>query len=370
MRWSLVVLCAVYYTGVHFACGGETVAWLTGQRLEAQLAQPTGVLWSDMPLRQGLYNLGRNQGLAVLLDRRVDPEQEATLAKRELSLRETLKSIAENRKLGIAFVGPVAYFGPLETAARIRTVAAVRMQEAPAKARGTFAKQRAWRWDDLATPRELLEQLAAEAHIEIRGLDRVPHDLWAAADLPALTLVERLTLVLAQFDATFQYEDDGRAISLAEMPEKVVLERTYPGAPRPAELAAKWKELLPDCKIDVVGKSVRVVGSVEDHERIAVSRKGNTTRTKVAGAPEKRYELNVREQPLGPLLKQLAAQLDLEFRADWEGLKGLGISQENRVTFGVKNASLDELLKQALAPAGLTFTRRGKVVDVRSAKAP
>ena len=40
----------------------------------------------------------------------------------------------------------------------------------------------------LAEPRGLLRELIAETELEAVGLEQVPHDLWAAADLPALRL--------------------------------------------------------------------------------------------------------------------------------------------------------------------------------------
>ena len=50
-------------------------------------------------------------------------------------------------------------------------------------------------WDELAEPRTLLAALARENGLEIEGLDRVPHDLWPAADWPPMSLVDRLTLI-------------------------------------------------------------------------------------------------------------------------------------------------------------------------------
>ena len=70
-------------------------------------------------------------------------------------------------------------------------------------------------WPDFATPRDILTDLARQNGLTLEGLDRVPHDLWAAADLPPLSLVERLTLVANQFDLTFALSADGRTVTLA-----------------------------------------------------------------------------------------------------------------------------------------------------------
>ena len=67
-----------------------------------------------------------------------------------------------------------------------------------------------------------------ECHIEIQGTDRIPHDLWAAGDLPPLNLTDRLTLVAAQFDLTFAIDPTGESVSLVEMPATVEISRSYP----------------------------------------------------------------------------------------------------------------------------------------------
>ncbi len=75
-------------------------------------------------------------------------------------------------------------------------------------------------WEDLATPRELVAQLARENGLKITGLEKVPHDLWAAADLPPISLVDRLTLIAIQFDLTFAVADGGRRLKLVTLPSE------------------------------------------------------------------------------------------------------------------------------------------------------
>ena len=108
----------------------------------------------------------------------------------------------------------------------------------PPAAAKKFFEQKSMAWDDLTTPRELLEKLGSENGIEIAGLEQIPHDLWAAADLPPLELIERLTLIAGQYDLTFEVSADGNRITLVPVPEHVELVRTYP-AGRQAQQTAK-----------------------------------------------------------------------------------------------------------------------------------
>ena len=69
--------------------------------------------------------MSRAEQVAVLLDRRADPGARLELKLNSVPLAAAMRDLARTRKLGVAWVGPVAYFGPLEVAARIRTLAAL-----------------------------------------------------------------------------------------------------------------------------------------------------------------------------------------------------------------------------------------------------
>jgi hypothetical protein len=363
-----LAVCGVWYwTSAGFAAAADSTPWLTGPALEKALNATAGVTWSGMPLRNGLRSLSAANHVAVVLDRRVDPEQELELAVRDQSLRACFEQIAADRRLAVGWLGPVAYFGPRETVERLRTVAALRRRDVaalPATARKAWVRARAWKWADLATPRELLQQLQDEGQFDLDGLDGIPHDLWAGADLPPLSLVDRLSLVLAAYHATFTFSDDGREVAMTPIPDDVSLERTYPGGADPDRLAEEWRALLPDCRIEVAGRKVVVRGRVEDLEQIESARAGNTVRTKVAGPVTKHYTLTVKEQPLSAVLPQLVEALALQLKIDEPALERAGIDLDRRISFEVKEATIDALLTAALEPAGLSFRRSDDSVEV------
>ena len=169
-------------------------------------------------------------------------------------------------------VGPVAYFAPPETARTVRTLVALRREDVRRLSPGAakkFLQQKPMAWDDLATPRELLEKLASESGIQIAGLDQIPHDLWAAADLPPLELIERVTLIAGQYDLTFEVSDDGKRMTLVRVPQRVELLRTYPAGRQEQETAKNMASLAPQAQIQVQGDKIVVAGTVEDHERIS-----------------------------------------------------------------------------------------------------
>jgi hypothetical protein len=313
------------------------VTWATGAQFQQRLAQPVDILWSNNPLRAAVAGLSAAQQVAILIDRRVDPGQKLQLTARGVPMETALQMIAERCGLGVSRLGAVVYLGPPPAAQRLHPIAAafeqaVRQLSTPA--RRTFLHSKSLNWEDLASPRELLAQLGQQNGIEIAGLERVPHDLWAAVDLPSLSLIDRLTLIAAQFDLTFKVAADGARLELVPVPDSL----SMPAANREAGSAAS-----PPPKPSLAQPAASV-------ERIRIQR------------------LSVQAGPLGPVLRQLAQRLGLELRIDEKALQQAGISLDQRITVKIENATVDELLRQLLKPAGLMFRRHQKVVEVLPAK--
>lgn len=366
--WILVIV-PVFWGVAHPVSGGE-VPWATGPALERRLAETVDIVMGEDPLRGALENLARNKRVAVLIDRRVDPNRKIQISVHQTSLKEALAAIAQKCGLGVSMVGPVVYFAPPEVARRVRTLAELREEEVrrlPPSAGKIFLQSKALAWGDFTTPRELLEKLGSDNGIEITGIDQVPHDLWSAADLPPLGLIYRLTLIAGQYDLTFAVSTDGKRIQLLPIPEQVELVRSYPAGRDPQATAEKFAALAPQARIIIAGSKIEVGGMIEDHERIAAGQRpvqGRPTKSVEPDPAWKRYTLTVKEKPLGPLLKQLAVQLNLELKMDEKVLEQAGISLQQRVSFSVKNVTLDELLRAALLQTPLKFVRRGNVVQI------
>lgn len=372
-RWAVIaVACAAFPRGA-WADPEPKTAWLTGRALQKQLsAVVPRVFWSAVPLRQVVRSVSTSQRVAVLLDRRVDPDQAMEFALHDVTVEALLQRIAMDCGLGVTVVGPVVYLGPPRAAARLRTIVSVREEEAkklPPDSARVFLQSEPLVWDDFATPRELLRGLAAASGIEISGLKQVPHDLWAAADLPPLTLVDRLTLIAVQFDLTFRVARDGRGVELAPIPEDLAIVRRYPGGRDPEQLAEQWSALVPEAQVKVVGGDILVRGLLEYQERIAggprpAPRGTHEPAPRRESREKMRYTVSHARGPLSHLLAELADRLQVKVKINAESLRQAGISPDQLVSFSVKEATIDELFHAVLAPAGCTFRRTGNVIEV------
>lgn len=372
---TVVVLLDLAWSGTGQLRAADTqTSWLTGSALHQRLAAPLGVDWSGSPIREALAGLAKAQRVAIYLDRRVDPEQKLEAALRGVPLEEICRQVAESQGLGVTQFGPVIYFGPAEYTSRLRTLAALRaaeLGELPAKSAAIFARAEPLRWPDFAEPRRLLADLGSRNGVEVAGLEQVPHDLWAGADLPALSLVDRFTLLAGQFDLTFRFAPDGQSITLVRIPETVTLLRSYPAGRQPDQLIRKWSALAPKSRIEHSGDRIVVEGLLEDHERIAAAGRPairSSAKLGFGDQADKRFTVRQAQGAWESLLKQLAERLDLTIKIDRKALERAGISPQQPISFSVEEATLDELLDAVLRPAGCTFRRQGNVVEVTPAK--
>ena len=167
----------------------------------------------------------------------------------------------------------------------------------------------------------------------IAGLDQVPHDLWAAADLPPMSLVDRLTLIAIQFDLTFTIAADGAQVELVPVPQNL-----------PMPVGERQRPILPQTAA----------------KRPAVDPAG-VPRGPIKG-------LTIQEKPLGPVLRQLAKELDLQLKMNEKAIHAAGISLDQRVSLTVENATVDEVFRKLLERTGLTFRRFQNVVEIRPAQ--
>ncbi|HET6879665.1 MAG TPA: STN domain-containing protein, partial [Pirellulales bacterium] len=340
------------------AAAQDPSGWLTGVELERQKEQPVTLNWTGVGVRQGLASLAKAERVAILLDRRIDPERPVDFVAKGVKLAELPAQIAEKVDGAATWFGPLAYVGPRDAAERLRTLAALRAADVralPKPSRTRFERESAWKWDDLAEPRELVSGLAAEVGLTVENLDLMPHDLWPAADLPPLSWTDRLTLVANEFDLTFQFSDDSR-LRLIPIVAPVVIERSYPAVRQASELAARWRRQAPHAQIDVRGDQVIVRARLEDHELLHPARPAPSRAAKGGVAV---YTLTVPDQPLSAVLDKLR-EAAIDIVVDEAALKKAKLSVDRRVSFSVERATLEELLEAALKPAGLTFERKGK----------
>ncbi|HOA53409.1 MAG: STN domain-containing protein [Thermogutta sp.] len=370
---------ALVCVGISPAWCQEGPSFVIGNEFLRRLDTPTGIFWTDVPLREGLLRLGRTHQVAIVLDRRCDPDQELTLTVRDRPLREVIAAIAEACGVQSVVVSPIVYVGPPEAVQRLESLMVARRQEALKLGKVGLAGLRplAVSWPRLTTPRQLVTLWLQEANWRLTNPDEILHDLWPEGSLPPLTLVDRLTLVLAQFDRTFELNESGE-IRIVPITNTMAVARQFSVGPQARILAQQWQKMFPDCKVTTFGQDVVVEGPRETLDKLADllrTQKGPTAPRGSDGPPpttpeardpfeQRRFTVREGRGTLEGVIRQLAQQLEMQVDFNRQSAIEAGIRLDQPIRFQVQNGTIDELWRAVLDPHGLTFRRVGRSITI------
>jgi hypothetical protein len=332
--------------------------------LQQKLEQPVSLKWQDIPLREALARLSSSYQVTILLDRRVDPDQPLQFQVNDVELGDALKQLAGQLKLGVSVLSSVAYVGPTTTSEKLATLVAFKRGESeklPPALRSATLTSAPLRWKELATPRELLRQLATESKLEIVALDeQIPHDLWPAAECATMAWIERLSLLLAGFELTFKIDAKSSTLTLTPFPQRVSIARTFA---KPALSDTRFAELsqrFPQLNLKREKGSLRVEGSVEDIE--AIEREISQPRT-VKGPVKTQdlYDLRIQGKELARVVREIAESqgLELEIAADVPADKLKAI-----IDLNLKDVTLEKLFQEVAGSVELKAKLQGKRIQI------
>ena len=303
----------------------------TAAGLRQQLREEVTITWEERGLRSGLQRLSEVYGIAIFLDRRIDPGLPINAAASQQPLQSFLQQVASEAHGGITAIGPVVYVGPLETTSQLTAMAAARRQEIGKlsnEAKARLLHVASWQWDELAQPRQLLDELASQANVKIENAAAIPLDLWPAINLPPLAWSDRLTLLLAGFGLTFEVDQAGATARLvsATIHPAVEANSNAAAAPAPTNRTAK-------------------------PNKNAKESKGN----------DKLYTLTVENRAAAEVVALIAKNIGKEVQADTAVREAL----TQKVKFTVKDATLDYLMEMTLKPLGLRYrlTEQALVIE-------
>jgi hypothetical protein len=384
-----VAATVLIFSGRLLAAAEESIKFAIGPAVRKALEQPVSGTWegNGVNLRTVLRAIEEARHVAVLSDRRLDPTASLRADAAGEPLSDFLERLAAGSNAGATVVGNTVYLGPAPAAAKLRTLVALRTQELsmkgeiPERRRIELTRASTFRWNDLDRPADLLMRLSEQFHLTIEGLDLVPQDLWARAALPEASATEALSLVLIQFDLTFAWIDHGKGVRIEHVPVRVEVERVHqpPRGISANAALANWKEKLPELEARVEQGRVLVTGTLEVHELVDRLRRGGSLPDKAAsrdGPPLKplkfeRYTLKMKNTPASALLKELGtpARGQLKFEFDPDEFKAAGIDLDKLVSFEVKNATIEELLKATLDPLHVKFEVFDRTVKLKPANA-
>lgn len=352
----------------------QPVPAVTGTQLTEALNRRRGTVSTGVALRQVVTELQDTTGIAVVLDRRIDPSSSLNLTTGFVTIRQSIQAMAEARSARASFGDRVVVIAPPVAAGRLRTLMEIN-RDALKKLRTSLdsthytalTRTHDYSWEYLAEPRTILTQAAKAAEIQVTNPDRIPHDLWAAARLPPMTFSDFATLVLNQFDFTFEISDGG-LLTISETPETVSIERRHRIPLRDKEaIIARWTETFPELNVEWRGAAAIVNATVETHERLSQLIDGPTTTTDSAGGlNSRRFSMKLPDGTrYGTLIASLRAQVPIRLQNVSD--RRLAELLRLKVQFDVRNMSASEFFPMAFAglPADVEITDTEVVLKFR-----
>jgi hypothetical protein len=368
------------------ATAGDEIDFATGSSFRSALEQAFSAAWEQDSLRGIVHGVETAKRVSIILDRRLDPTAIRSLRISGETLREGLERLAAETDAGAVVIGNSVYLGPRATSSKLRTLLALRIQDLSDRnakisdrRRSELTQARTIRWNDFDRPADLVRRLASEHSLALSGIELVPHDLWAAALLPDAGPAEALTLILAQFDLTFAWTEQGHGILIEPIPERVAIDRSYdpPTGLSAAAAISRWKDELPDLEAREERGKIVVSGTEELHEVVKRVRRGGraaektSSRTVQGSVPLKlrKYSLEIQRKPASAVLNALSTPEygDITFEYSRTDFKAAGIDLDQLVTFEVRNVAIEKLLQATLEPLGVAFEIHERTVRLTPA---
>lgn len=265
-------------------------AWLTGNALSDQLNRPRSMTLKGVPLLSVLNDLQNSLPYAIVLDHRIDPDQPVTLATGMVPTSEAIRQIAAHAACAVSFSERFAFIGPESSAGRLRTVIQIRQAEIRAmrsrlgddRLRRIFEEQGNG-WPQLTQPASFVAQQLKDLDLPLKKGLEIPFDLWRKQRLPKTDVVERLMLILVQYDLTFQVDDDLQ-ISFCPLEDRPAVKRRFlvPANRRDAVMEVVGRD-SGESRVTWAGNRVTIEGRVEFLDAVKATVEGRDV--KVATQP-------------------------------------------------------------------------------------
>ncbi len=326
------------------------------------LQRNVNFFWDKRPLRDGLQEISRLHGVSIWLDRRIDPTQPMTFStggggnRDGTTLAEALRQVATIAQAEMGLIENVVYLGPVGEVPRLQR-AAVQLHNAISESPTTRrANMRPLSWQELATPRDVLETIQKQWSIAVDGT--LPHDLLHAGDLAQpSTLATQLTLIAGGFSKQVEQVRAG-GFRTAPLGKQTAWRCTYSQQDLQLARLAALKKQFAGSGLKCRDAKCTAVGTTDFHLGLLTP---SATKRRPGDTAQQRWGFTVSNASAENIVNSLAASIGFETK--WDP----SCQQQDKtqlVSFEVDNATLDELLEQFARAASLKVQRDGDTVTI------
>ena len=306
-----------------------------------------------------LQSISRSQKLRIILDRRIDPATVIKCQAQNESVRTLLQKLTSMANVAFCEIRGNIYVGPKATCHWLASLCELQQQSLKERLSSNATQLDAKRlltasdfqWEYLSDPTDLIESLVTSCGLSVSNPNLLKHDRWNENGLSNLPISQKLTILLAGFGLTFEWNIANKSIELRPFPSSVVLKTTIQKSLSKSNLD-KIKSALPDLKITSSDGTLIAEGRYEDIDRLKRLLAGERVSTSTTSTSENRFTLSVPKAPTKDLLEAVANSRKLTLTASPEATE----LWTKQIGVDVKEVTLEELLDVITKACGLKWT--------------
>ncbi|WP_145224844.1 hypothetical protein [Gimesia algae] len=362
----------------------EIPRYHTDRNFRQALTQPFSASWSNVGIRAIIQRIRETQNISVILDRRVDPSRKLKIDLQNLTLEEGLAKIAELVQARIIIVGSNIFIGPDASVSKLKTLLelesgalrelAVSQKELHSRVL-QLSRNQTFHFQDLDTPAEILQYITNAYQITVEKEQLVPHDLWSNFSLVSVNATESLSLILIQFDLTYEWSGDAASIRLKSVPDKVLIKKTYPLRGKSIDsVTRQLKEQFPDLKLTLNGKLLSIEAAMDVHDQIEQllnpQKAARSVRSGVGDTVplnRRKFTLRVKKVPVLAIMQKLE-QSGIEFEYNKQELIEAKINLLQLIDVAVVDADAEEFFDALFSSFKLDYKMQGVKISLTPQK--
>ncbi|MCA9005871.1 MAG: hypothetical protein KDA70_11425 [Planctomycetaceae bacterium] len=362
----------------------ETPRYLSERSFRQALTQPFSASWSNVGIRSIVQRIRETQNISIILDRRIDPSRKLKIDLQNQTLEAGLTQIAELVQARCITVGSNIFIGPEKAVSDLNTLLQLKSDKLQELADSQkelksrvlqLSRNQTFHFQDLDTPAEILKHISEACQLTIDNQQLVPHDLWSNFSLVSVNANESLSLILIQFDLTYDWAGEANSIRLTAIPDKVQIKKTYPLRGKSFEsVIRQLKEQFPDLELTSSGKLLSVQATMDVHEQIEQllnPQKGAKPVRPGAGETvplsRRKFTLRVKKVPVLAIMQKLE-QSGIEFEYDKQELAKAGIDLLKPIDVAVVDADAAEFCDALFSSYKLDYEIQGVKITLTPQK--
>jgi len=359
----------------------EPVRDATGADFMRQLNRPLLVTQDFTPLAEILDRLAEDRKVAILLDRRIDPERLVRVDVNSPFFDRGIETLVSPiPAAAVVVLADTVFVTRSETAETLRTRVALAEQKLEQLSKSSLQRQLAlsrkleWQWKMLSAPRDVLIDFASRFEIKIENPEAIPYDLWRPGRIAHASLIPGVLMIATQYDRDLEWVD-AETIRLVPLDPDPQIEIAHVVRGKSGEqIEELMRRHFPGKPIQQTRNRLKLSARVEEHEELDIllgNRAPRKTPPSVISTTlaNRRFTLRMMNRPFSELIAVLEKQ-GIQFERNSASLEQAGIDWNQKITLELENATIEKLLMEACTPLGLAFQIEGTRVELGLAPRP